>query len=76
MVGGSPPANGGASEIILVSENAIDLRGCEIGPGVEIGCCHDSALTPTFKWRCSAAHVAKLHPAYQSRRKNRLEEKC
>ena len=66
MVSGGPPANGGASEIILFSQNAIDLRGCEIGPGVEIGCCHDSALTPTFKWRSRAAHVAKLHTAHQS----------
>ena len=49
MVSDGTPANGGASEIILVSQNAIDLRGCESRPGVEIGCCHDSALTQLSK---------------------------
>ena len=75
MVGG-PPANGGASEIILVSENAIDLRGCARRPGVEIGCWHDSALTPTFKWRCRAAHVAKLQAAHEGRWKTWFEQEC
>ena len=32
MVGG-PRSNGRASEIILVSENAIDVGGCETVPG-------------------------------------------
>ena len=32
------------------------------GAGVEIGCWHDPALPPTFKWRCRAAHVTKLQP--------------